>query len=232
MTSNSFSSTILEFRNVDMEFRNKFENVKALKNISFKIYSGQIGCLVGPSGSGKSTILHLAGAFIYPTRGIVLHTGQNLKDFDEKEISYLRNRKIGFVFQSFNLFPTFTVYENVIYPTKIFKEKNLKAISPLDLIETVGLGSKLKKKPNQLSGGEKQRVAIARALVNNPDIIYADEPTANLDYKTGEKIIDLFFDLNHRFGTTLLFSSHDPRVFERISEKIFICDGEIESEKS
>ena len=186
---------------------------------------------MGPSGSGKSTLLNMIGCLDKPTRGKVLIDGVDISKLDERELAKIRSEKIGFIFQLFNLSPNLTALENV-YLTMLFKgvsrKEGLKRAE--ELLEIVGMKKRMNHYPNQLSGGEMQRVAIARALANNPKIILADEPTGNLDSKSGREVMKVLEGLNKKLGTTLIVVTHDPEV-AKFAEKIFIIkDGKIERE--
>jgi len=200
----------------------------ALRGVSLRIKDGEYVAIMGPSGSGKSTLLHIMGLLDTPTRGRVLLDGRDISKLSEGERAVIRRRKIGFVFQAFNLIPHLTVLENVELPLMLDGvprgERRKKAE---EILKSVGLGDRLHHYPSQLSGGQKQRVAIARALINNPSIILADEPTGNLDSKTGEVILDLFDDL-HGQGHTLVVVTHDEEVAERADRVIKIRDGVVE----
>lgn len=200
--------------------------IAALRNVSLNIEKGEFIALMGPSGSGKSTLLHIIGCLDNPTKGNLEIYGQAIRNMKDKELSVFRNRHIGFIFQSFNLIPVLNVYENVEYPLMI-RGKKVDREKVLQTIESVGLLDYLKHRPDELSGGQRQRVAIARALVTEPDIILADEPTANLDSKTGEKIISLMVELNAKHRVTFLFSTHNDMVSRYAKRVVNILDGEI-----
>lgn len=204
----------------------------ALKGVSLKIERGEFVAIMGPSGSGKSTLLNLIGALDRPTSGRVIIDGIDLRKLGEDKLALLRNRKLGFVYQTFNLIQRLTATENVEMPLisrgipeKIRKNKSSKTLS------AVGLGSKGNKRPTELSGGEQQRVAIARALVTNPALIIADEPTGNLDSKTTSEVVDQFVQVNKQFGTTILVVTHNPDIAERTQHIISIRDGLVEKEQ-
>lgn len=206
----------------------KMDKVKliALKNVNLEIEKGDFLALTGPSGAGKSTLLHIIGCLDNPTEGSVEIYGQKVEQMKDNKLSIFRNRHIGFIFQSFNLMSVLNVYENVEYPLMIRREK-VDREKVLQIIESVGLIDYLKHRPDELSGGQRQRVAIARALVTDPDIILADEPTANLDSKTGEKIISLLLELNSKHKVTFLFSTHNEMVAKYARRVIKILDGEL-----
>jgi putative ABC transport system ATP-binding protein len=220
-------SEVLSFERVEKVYKLDEVLVYALKGIDFSIQKGEFTAIVGPSGSGKTTILHLAALLDRPSSGRILLFGTDSKEISNKEASRIRNKKIGFVFQTFNLIPVLTVYENIEYPALLYPDNKLSRDRIMELIESVGLKGHENKFPSQLSGGQRQRVAIARALVNNPEIVFADEPTANLDHETGEQIITLMEELNKKYGTTFVFSTHDPKIMRRARRLIRIEDGKI-----
>ncbi len=203
----------------------KYE-VEALKGIDLEVEEGEFISVCGPSGSGKSTLLNLIGCIDIPTSGQVSVMGQDVTKFSDAALSGLRNKAIGFIFQSFNLIPVLTAFENVEYPLVIQgmsrKERAERANS---IISEVGLSKFGRHKPEELSGGQRQRVAIARALVTSPKMVLADEPTANLDSKTGIEILDLMQKMNVEHKTTFIFSTHDPKI-EKYAKKIYtMVDG-------
>lgn len=219
---------MIEVKNVSKIYKMGKEEVIALNNVSLKIEDGEFVAIVGPSGSGKSTLMHLVGGLDTPTSGSVLVDGKDISNLKDKDMSKYRNRTIGFVFQSFNLENTQTALENVMMPL-IFagmgnKERKLKAIRALEM---VGLGDKTKHKPNEMSGGQRQRVSIARALVNEPKIIFADEPTGNLDSKNGELIMKLLSDLNEK-GYTIIMVTHNMEEAAKSKRMIRIKDGRVQ----
>jgi putative ABC transport system ATP-binding protein len=204
--------------------------VPALQGVDLEIVRGEFTVVMGPSGSGKSTLLNIIGCLDRPTSGTYKFSGQEVGDRDFDKLAGLRNEKIGIIFQSFNLIPVLNVVENVEFPCLLRKERE-----PLPklrervhkLCEDVGLGPYLKHRPDELSGGQRQRVAIARALITHPELVLADEPTANLDSKTSEQIIALMQRLNEQMGITFLFSTHDPRVMHHARRVVYIADGKI-----
>lgn len=200
--------------------------LEILKNIGVSIHKGESVCIVGSSGAGKSTLLHLLGALDRPTSGKVFFGEKNLQDFSDDELASLRNKKMGFVFQFHHLLAEFTALENVMIPGQIggvsFHESREKAIS---LLGQIGMGHRLDHYPSELSGGECQRVAIARALVNNPEVLFADEPTGNLDTNNGRLIEDLFFSLRQKFGITLVVVTHNTQFSTRFQRVIRLKDG-------
>lgn len=219
---------MIEVKNVSKVYKMGKERVTALNNVSLKINDGEFVAIVGPSGSGKSTLMHLVGGLDTPTSGNIYIDNKDISKLKDKEMSKYRNQTIGFVFQSFNLENTQTALENVMMPLifagvsgKDRKEKAKKAL------EAVGLGDKIKHRPNEMSGGQRQRVSIARALVNQPQIIFADEPTGNLDSKNGELIMKLLNDLNSR-GYTIIMVTHNLEEARKSKRIIKIKDGEVE----
>jgi putative ABC transport system ATP-binding protein len=219
---------IIELNNIKREFIVGEETVHALRGVSFSIFEGEFVTIMGTSGSGKSTLLNLLGCLDTPTSGEYLLDGVKVRDMEKAERAVLRNRKIGFVFQSYNLLPKTTAIENVELPLMYNpgisaakrKEKAIQALIK------VGLGDRLQHKSNQMSGGQMQRVAIARALVNDPVIILADEATGNLDTRTSFEILVLFQEL-HKAGRTIIFVTHNPEIAQFCSRNIILRDGHI-----
>ncbi|HEY9624814.1 MAG TPA: ABC transporter ATP-binding protein [Crinalium sp.] len=208
------------------------EIVRALKGVSVTLKHGEFVCLMGPSGSGKTTLLHLIAGLDRITKGDIAIDGISLTRLPENQLSALRHDKIGFIFQSYNLIPVLSAVENVELPL-LFSAANPKKLRQraIQLLQKVGLGDRLYHKPSQLSGGQQQRVSIARSLISNPSIIVADEPTANLDQKTGKEILELLCELNSNFGVTILVSTHDPNVAECGTRVIHLADGQIMREE-
>lgn len=222
-------SILIELKNISKKYLLGDTYIEALKNVNLTINKGEFAAIVGASGSGKSTLLNLIGTIDNPDQGEILFLGQNIVKLSEDEKAHLRNEKIGFIFQSFNLIPVLTVLENVEIPLLLnakISEKERKEIAERSLCD-VGLQDFIKSSPNKLSGGQRQRVAIARALVNKPDFILADEPTANLDSKTTMSVIELMLDLNKKKGVTFLFSTHDEKLMSQVSRIIHIKDGQL-----
>ena len=193
---------ILETVNLCKDFASGGHRLEVLSNVNFTLERGSSGAIVGPSGSGKTTLLGLCAGLDLPTSGTVLLNGQALEEMTEDQRARIRNQWVGFVFQNFQLLPTLTALENVMVPLELRRETNVEAHAQ-DILETVGLGARAGHYPIQLSGGEQQRVAIARAFISRPKVLFADEPTGNLDSETSERIADLLFELNHSAGTII-----------------------------
>lgn len=218
---------IVELRNVTKKYPLGKLEVEALKGITFRINAGDFISVSGPSGSGKTTILNLIGCLDIPTTGTVSIDGRQSCSLSDNGLSELRHEKIGFIFQSFNLMPVLNVFENIEFPLILGKKKDRKSYIPWIqyLMEEVGLQDRSHHKPNELSGGQRQRVAIARALVTKPDIVLADEPTANLDSHTGASIIELMKKINREQRTTFIFSTHDEKITAIADHVIKLTDG-------
>jgi putative ABC transport system ATP-binding protein len=204
--------------------------VKALRGVSLEIARGEFLCIAGPSGSGKTTLLNLIGCLDKPTSGRILIEGQDVSKLSPKELAWVRRRRLGFVFQTFNLVPVLTAYENIELPLLLLgvgaAERRRRVYA---LLEALGISELAHHRPDEMSGGQQQRVSIARALITEPALVLADEPTANLDSETGKAIIELMHELNKTHGTTFVFSTHDPKVMARASRLIHIRDGIIDS---
>ena len=201
----------------------------ALKGINLEIYEGEFLVVLGPSGSGKSTLMNLLGCLDLPSKGTVCLNSKDISELNESELARIRGQMIGFIFQSFNLIPTLNTYENVLLPLEFQEEDAQKAQKKAAyLLEIVGLSEKKQNLPSQLSGGQKQRVAIARSLAVNPPIILADEPTGNLDTKTGNYILDFLDELHEREGKTIIIVTHDLDLVKYATRVVYIRDGEIE----
>lgn len=220
---------IIQAENVKKLYMLGAEEVWALKGVSLDIYRGEFISIMGPSGSGKSTFFNQIGALDFPTEGRIMFEGQSLFDLSESQQAWVRCNKIGYIFQTFNLIQVMTAQQNVMLPM-VFqgasKEEALKRSAAI--LDRVGLGHRLDHKPDELSGGQQQRCAVARALANTPDVILADEPTGNLDTKTGSEIIDLLRELNREKNVTVFCSTHDPKMLSSSDRVCWIRDGLIE----
>jgi putative ABC transport system ATP-binding protein len=205
--------------------------VQALRNVSLEFPNGEFAAIMGPSGSGKSTLLHILGALDKPSSGRVIVGGTELSGLSDRKLTLLRRERMGFVFQFFNLIPTLSAEENVLLPALIAGERAGKYSERLDeLLDLVGLAGRRTHRPDELSGGEQQRVAIARALIRNPDIILADEPTGNLDSKTGAGVLNLLKESAARYDQTILMVTHDPRAAASADRVVFLSDGRVVDE--
>jgi putative ABC transport system ATP-binding protein len=206
--------------------------IMALDGVSLAFSRAEFAGLVGPSGSGKTTLLNIIGSLDAPTEGSAVVMGRRIESLSHKEAASLRNRHIGFIFQTFNLLPVYSVYENVEFALLLLgdtaAERRRKVMAALDWVH---LADRAKSKPAQLSGGQSQRVAIARAVVKRPDIILADEPTANLDAENSHNILDTMERLNHELGTTFVFATHDAKVIQHLRRKITLVDGRVASDE-
>ncbi len=222
------SKNLIEAKNLVKVYRDGNTYFKALNNVSFEIKKGESVAIIGKSGSGKSTLMHLLAALDKPNEGEILINGQNIAKMKKRDLNKLRNRTFGFVFQQFFMNPKDTVLQNVILPLKIggVSSRKRKEIA-LKALEAVELTDKAKNKASNLSGGQKQRVCVARAIANSPEIIFADEPTGNLDSKTSKKIEDLLFGLNKDNGITLIIVTHDEALAQKFDRQIRIQDGQI-----
>jgi len=215
---------------VDKEYSLGNTKVKALNGVDLIIKSQDFITVAGPSGSGKTTLLNMLGCLDTPGQGEVLFDGVNSNTLSLSERAHLRNEKVGFIFQSFNLMPVLNVYENIELPAKIGRKKQAnKELQEwiMHIVDSVGLADRVKHRPDELSGGQRQRVAIARALVNKPELVLADEPTANLDSNTGMRILDLMRKLNQEEQTAFVFSTHDPDVIEICDHVVRMKNGSI-----
>ncbi len=217
---------ILNVHNLEKTYSSGDRKLTVLHDISFDIEERETFAIVGPSGSGKTTLLGLCAGLDQPDSGKITLCGADLGDLTEDERAVLRNRNIGFVFQDFQLLPTLTALENVAVPLELQAAKNASKIGR-ELLEKVGLGDRIHHYPSQLSGGEQQRVAVARAFSNSPSILFADEPTGNLDAETGEKVIELLFNLNKESGTTLVIVTHDLELAQKTGRILKLKGGKI-----
>ncbi len=221
-------ANVFEIDSICKTFSNRNNTVDALRGITLDILNGETFGIQGVSGSGKSTLLHILGTLEKPTEGRVLFDGIDVFDHDDRGLSRIRNAKIGFVFQFHYLLSDFNALENVMLPCLMNgMKKNIAKKVSSSALERVGLADRLTHKPGELSGGEQQRVAVARSVVLGPKVVLADEPTGNLDIKTGMSIIDLFLDLNEEKGITFVIITHDPEVASRLSRTATLSDGKI-----
>ncbi len=224
-------NNIIKIEHIAKIYEVGVEKVYALRDVSLEINKNEYVAIMGPSGSGKSTLMNILGCLDTPTKGLYLFENENVSEMNDNQLAEIRNKKIGFVFQTFNLLPRSTALHNVELPliyAGIPKAKRLERA--YDALEKVGLADRVEHKPNELSGGQRQRVAIARALVTNPSIILADEPTGNLDSKTGEEIMRLFEDL-HKHGNTIILVTHEEEIAKHAHRIIRIRDGLIERDE-
>ena len=227
-TANAPTVPTIALHNVSKNYRLGTTSVQALRAVSLTVNRGECVVLYGPSGSGKSTLLNLIGCMDKPDTGQVEIDGHLINAMSEHRLTRFRASHIGFVFQSFNLIPTLSVIENVEYPLQLLPgSRREHATMALEALDAVGLGELVDRRPDQLSGGQRQRVAIARALAKRPALVIADEPTANLDHRTGAEVIDLMRRLSQRSGTTFLCSSHDPQMIGAADRTIGLLDGGI-----
>lgn len=219
---------LIEIRNLKKDFVNGKIITNVLKGIDLDIFKSDFAALVGPSGSGKTTLLNIVGCLDGATSGSVKIDGCEVSKMSNKQLCEFRRDKLGFIFQSYNLIPVLSAYENVEYPLTLLKLPQSEIKNAVEeMLEVVGLADMMHKRPSQLSGGQQQRVAIARALACKPTIVFADEPTANLDFNTGHQIIELLERINEERGTTFLFSTHDQRMMEYAKKTIKLEDGKI-----
>jgi putative ABC transport system ATP-binding protein len=223
---------VIEVRGIQKIYRMGDVEVHALRSVTLDIYHGEMVAIMGPSGSGKSTLMNIIGCLDVPTAGAYHLDGTDVSRLNDDQLAEIRNKKIGFVFQNFNLLSRTSALANVelplVYAGLGGRERRSRAVEALN---QVGLGNRLDHKPNELSGGQQQRVAIARALVNRPSLILADEPTGNLDTKTGVEIMELFKALNHETGVTIVFVTHDPETAQYCDRVIHVRDGLVEREE-
>lgn len=222
---------MIEVKDLRKEYKNDSVVTTALDGVSFSISEGEFVAIMGPSGSGKSTLMHIMGFLDRASFGSYKFEGQKIEDLTDDELAYIRNEKMGFVFQFFNLLPRTTVFDNVKLPliyTKISKQEKNKRVE--EAIKAVELSHRIHHMPNQLSGGEQQRVAIARAIVNQPSVIFADEPTGNLDTKSGQQILRILKDLNEA-GNTIILVTHEKEIADKAKRLIELKDGKIITDK-
>ena len=221
---------MIEVHNLTKTFRSGSHNVEILRGIDLTVRGGEVLAIEGPSGSGKSTLLGLLAGFDFPTAGSIRLDGEEITKMDEDQLALLRGRKLGFVFQSFNLIPTLTAEENVMLPIELRGDSGEAKERARSLLTEVGLQERFLHYPAQLSGGEQQRVALARAFVGRPSILLADEPTGNLDSGTGTNILELLLKLNRQEGTTLILVTHDPALSRLADRIVRLKDGKIVDE--
>lgn len=221
-------STIVTLKEINKVYGEGVGRVDALRDIDLEIQAGEFLALCGPSGSGKTTLLNLIGALDLPTSGRIEVEGRDLQNMSRRQLAYLRRDRIGFVFQSHNLIPILTAYENAEFTLALqkvpFVERRRRALAAL---ASVGLAEMANRKPSELSGGQQQRVAVARAIAPSPAIVLADEPTASLDAASASSLLELMQELNRQSGVTFIFSTHDPRVMERARRIVKLADGRI-----
>ena len=222
----SLMKSILEINQLSKIYHNGTKELKVLQNINFSVSENSTNAIVGPSGSGKTTLLGLAAGLDYPSSGKVILNEKEISNLSQEALANIRNKDIGFIFQSFQLLPTLTALENVMVPLELQNAKNIKD-KAMDLLTKVGLADRVDHYPLKLSGGEQQRVAIARAFINSPKILFADEPTGNLDAETSELIESLLFELNKDQGTTLVIVTHDLDLAKKTDRIIELKGGKL-----
>ena len=219
---------VIEARNITKIYKMGEFEVQALRDVSFTIERGEVLSIMGPSGSGKSTMMNTLGCLDRPTSGEYILDGESVADMNDDQLASVRNRKVGFVFQSFNLLSRLTAVGNVELPLRYAGLTEGRRERAKAALESVGLGDRMTHRPYELSGGQQQRVAVARAIVNDPAMIMADEPTGNLDSKVGKEIMHLLLNLNKERGTTLIIVTHDPKIAEQTQRVIRLRDGELD----
>ncbi|MCK5110052.1 MAG: ABC transporter ATP-binding protein [Arcobacteraceae bacterium] len=224
---------MIEAKNLKKVYRTGELDLEVIKDFSLKIDKGEFISLIGPSGSGKSTVLNMLGCLDTPTSGSLNINGEEITTFDKTKLANFRGEHIGFIFQSFNLIPVLSVYENIEYPLIMIQNlpEDERKRRVLNLLEEVDMIDQKDKFPDQISGGQQQRVAIARALVTKPQIVFADEPTANLDSKTANAVIELMKKIQKEHNTTFIFATHDEKIVSKVNRLISIVDGNIEEDR-
>ena len=224
---------MIETKHVSKVYKMGELDLEVIKDLNLFIGSGEFIAIIGPSGSGKSTVLNILGGLDIPSSGEVIVDSENITRLNTTQLAHFRGEKIGFIFQSFNLIPVLSVYENIEYPLIMIQhlapEERKKRV--LEVLKEVDMFDQKEKYPDQISGGQKQRVAIARALVTNPKIVFADEPTANLDSKTAHRIIELMHKIKQDYGTTFVFATHDEKIVASAERLITLVDGQITDDK-
>ena len=226
-------TAIVELEAVTKLYHQGALEVAALRELTLAVEKGEFTAICGPSGSGKTTMLNLIGALDTPTSGRVLLEGRDLGPLSRRELSHLRRDRIGFVFQAYNLMPVLTAYENAETVLALQgKDESERRERVMELLADVGLEGMEHRRPDELSGGQQQRVAIARAIASNPAVVLADEPTANVDSETAEKLLDIMQKLNRERGVTFIFSTHDPRVMNRARRVVRVVDGRVERDEA
>ena len=226
------NSVIIQTKDLIKVYPMGQQDLIALNCVNLTFQKGEFTGIVGPSGSGKTTLLNIMGSLDVPTEGSTVVLGKNVETLSHKQAADLRNRHIGFIFQTFNLFPVYTVFENVEFPLllqRLSSAERRKAVT--DALEWVYLADRAKSRPAQLSGGQSQRVAIARAIVKKPEVVLADEPTANLDAENSHHIMKTMVQLNQELGTTFVFSTHDEKVMQYLRRKISLLDGKVSKDE-
>lgn len=224
---------LLKLKGVKKIYQQGKIEVPALRGVDLTVEQGEFTTVFGPSGSGKTTMLNMIGCLDKPTSGSIIFNDKELDNLSKKELAMLRRYNIGFIFQSYNLIPVLTAYENVEFAIRLIDKHSNKELRDkvMKILADVGLEGMENRRPNELSGGQKQRVAIARALVKEPKLILADEPTANLDSKTSEEVLEIMVKMNKELGTTFIFSTHDPQVMDYAHRMLEIKDGQISEDR-
>lgn len=222
-SSQSQSNPIIKTRDITRAFKLGNQTIKILNGISVEIKRGEFVALMGPSGSGKSTLLNILGLLDVPTSGEYTLDSKNVEQLSSNDLADIRNKKLGFIFQSFNLLPKVSAIDNVVLPSIFRDEEDIEKAT--ELLTKLGLEDRLDHLPNELSGGQRQRVAIARSLINSPEILFADEPTGNLDSKSGDEVMEIILNLNKKEGKTIIMVTHDDNISLLADRTIFIKDG-------
>jgi putative ABC transport system ATP-binding protein len=219
---------VIVAENLTKIYRMGTTEVHALRGLSLEVDRGEVMAVMGPSGSGKSTLMNILGCLDHPTSGSYVLDGEEVSNLRDNQLAAIRNRKVGFIFQSFNLLPRASALANVELPLRYAGQRQGRRQRARESLQAVGLSDRVDHRPYELSGGQQQRVAIARALVNDPAIIMADEPTGNLDSKVGQEIMDLLLELNRERGTTLIIVTHDPNIAAQTRRVVQVKDGEVD----